>query len=404
MAPIDLRPEVIAELRKLIETSCKERQSDLPCAEVVIVGDGSRHALNLFEFSVSPTTENEPRDLEEIEEKTIQDSDDYVYWLASCTKLVTAIACMQLVERGQLDLDDADQLASLCPELSKIKVIGKNGDFESQMRPITLRMLLTHRAYNEFSGNAEDFHQSLVNQPGEQFEYGIGLDWVGMAIEGVTRQRLNEYIQKSIFEPLGVKDVSMLPSKALRERLVGIWQRSSEGHLTPRDYPLNKPLDGDTTPEDIFNSGGAGLFGNVKEFSKILTVLLNDGKSPVTDRRILKPETVRKMFTNQIPEQPDFARRELPAVKPDLVYPVSELYPLCGSQPQGWGLSFMISPSITGRCDTTAQWSGLSNVFWWCDREKGIAGIVGSQILPFVDQKTAELWMNVEQGVYRGLS
>lgn len=163
MAPIGLRPEVIAELRKLIETSCKERQSDLPCAEVVIVGDGSRHTLNLFEFSVSPTTENEPRDLEEIEEKTIQDSDDYVYWLASCSKLVTAIACMQLVERGQLDLDDADQLPSLCPELSKIKVIGKNGDFESQMRPITLRMLLTHRGTSSCnSKSACNINQMMI--------------------------------------------------------------------------------------------------------------------------------------------------------------------------------------------------------------------------------------------------
>lgn len=133
-------------------------------------------------------------------------------------------------------------------------------------------------------------------------------------------------------------------------------------------------------------------------------MLLNNGRSPTTGRQILNPETVEEMFTNQIPHQPDFARRALPAVKPDLTHPAPGFYPLCESLPQGWGLSFMISPSITGRSDTTVQWSGLSNVFWWCDREKGLGGIVGSQVLPFVDLKVTELWTKVEQRVYEALS
>ena len=91
-------------------------------------------------------------------------------------------------------------------------------------------------------------------------------------------------------------------------------------------------------------------------------------------------------------------------MKRDLVYEAAELYPLCPpDKPQGWGLSFMITPGVTGRSDDTVQWSGLSNVFWWCDRAKGVAGIVGSQVLPFVDPKAAELWVLVEQAFYAGL-
>lgn len=139
-------------------------------------------------------------------------------------------------------------------------------------------------------------------------------------------------------------------------------------------------------------------------FTEILATLLNDGISPLTGKAILSPATIREMFTNQIPEQPNFARRQLPAVKPELVYPTEELYPLCPPyHPQGWGLSFMISPGITGRSETTAHWSGLSNVFWWCDREKGVAGVVASQMLPFVDPPTAKLWVEVEAKVYEGL-
>lgn len=57
---------------------------------------------------------------------------------------------MQLVEQGRLNLDDADQLTSLCHELSKTKVVGENGNLENQKTSITLRMLLTHTGKSFF--------------------------------------------------------------------------------------------------------------------------------------------------------------------------------------------------------------------------------------------------------------
>jgi CubicO group peptidase (beta-lactamase class C family) len=242
-------------------------------------------------------------------------------------------------------------------------------------------------------------------------------------------------MQQRIFAPLKIKDLSMFPSPDMKERLIGIWQRGEDGQLAGREYPMQRSLDDEL---EMLHSGGAGLFGSIREFSstfllpgttwchpcfvwsilhyftsltdrrplhlEILATLLNDGISPETGVAILSPATIRGMFANQLPTQPNFARRHLPAVKPDLVHPAEELYPLCpGYTPQGWGLSFMISPGITGRSETTAQWSGLSNVFWWCDREKGLAGIVASQVLPFVDPQAAKLWVDVEAKVYEGL-
>lgn len=67
----------------------------------------------------------------------------------------------------------------------------------------------------------------------------------------------------------------MLPSPVLKRNMAGIWQRGAQGRLTPREYPLNKPLNTDTEPEDLFNSGGAGLFGSVKEFSSTTSSLIN---------------------------------------------------------------------------------------------------------------------------------
>lgn len=82
-----------------------------------------------------------------LNEKT-EMSTDSIFWMASCTKLITSIACMQLVEQGKLSLDDADQIVSLAPELDKVQVLerdGKNGfRFVAKERKITLRMLLNH--------------------------------------------------------------------------------------------------------------------------------------------------------------------------------------------------------------------------------------------------------------------
>jgi CubicO group peptidase (beta-lactamase class C family) len=69
---------------------------------------------------------------------------DNIYWIASCTKVIVGIACMQLVEKGILALDDSKQLESLCPELKSVKVLQDDGTLVEKKRAITLRMLLSH--------------------------------------------------------------------------------------------------------------------------------------------------------------------------------------------------------------------------------------------------------------------
>lgn len=73
---------------------------------------------------------------------------DTVFWIASCTKMVTAIAAMQLVENGSLALDDGDQVEKLLPELREVMVLERTSDgvlkLKERKRSITLRMLLSH--------------------------------------------------------------------------------------------------------------------------------------------------------------------------------------------------------------------------------------------------------------------
>lgn len=91
------------------------------------------------------------------------------------------------------------------------------------------------------------------------------------------------------------------------------------------------------------------------------------------------------MLENQVPQLPNFARNLSRACKPSFVNSASEVYPQPRDQAQGWGLSFfkLLFPGPTGRSYDTIWWSGLANLIWWVDIEKGIGGMFASQILPF---------------------
>ncbi len=73
---------------------------------------------------------------------------DSTFYLASCTKLMTGIACLQLVEQGRIAIDDADAVERLAPELVKVEVLTRKKDgtlyLVPKQRRISLRMLLNH--------------------------------------------------------------------------------------------------------------------------------------------------------------------------------------------------------------------------------------------------------------------
>jgi CubicO group peptidase (beta-lactamase class C family) len=193
----------------------------------------------------------------------------------------------------------------------------------------------------------------------------------------------------------------MFPNEQMKEALAYMNAREVDGQLRPRDHPLHRPLVVDSKDIDsCVNSGGAGCFGKPREYCQILAALLNDGKSPTTGAQILQKATVDAMFQNQIPHFPLFGKQGIPPAKPDLTNAIPDLYP---GESQGWGLTFMISDGPTGRSKTTVHWAGLPNLYWWCDREQGVAGMIATQVLPFADPQVLNLWVAFESGVYAGL-
>ncbi|KIX10074.1 uncharacterized protein Z518_01155 [Rhinocladiella mackenziei CBS 650.93] len=352
---------------------------------------------------------------------------DNVFWIASCTKMITGIACMQLVEQGKLTLDDSALVEKLAPELKAVQVY-ENGKLVPKKRAITLRMLLTHTAgfgysffdqrlidwagaqgLDEFSGSYHDYlSQPLVNQPGEVWEYGINIDWAGQLVERVSGMKLNDYFQQYIFKPMGITHINMFPTDEMKMNLAYMNARAPDGKLSLNlDGHLNRRPLYATSKEEIaatFHQGGAGCFARPAQYCQIIAMLLNDGVHPGTGQRILKKETVQEMFTNQIPDMPNFGRHGVSPPKLNLSNPLPELYPEPHDIPQGWGLTFFLHLRESAvHSEGTGWWAGLPNLFWWADRKRGIGGIIASQIIPFGDPKILGLWAQIEAGLNQNL-
>lgn len=91
-----------------------------------------------------------------------------------------------------------------------------------------------------------------------------------MLVERASGQSLNEFLQRNIFEPLGLENISMIPTAAMKANLAYMNQRASNGQLSARDHLLRRPLIVEQ-PDDIktcFNSGGGGCFARPQEYCR----------------------------------------------------------------------------------------------------------------------------------------
>src|SRR6266850_372254 len=330
---------------------------------------------------------------------------DTVFWLLSMTKVITATACMQLVEQGRLHLDQ--KAADILPQLTSPKVLeGFDADGRPRLRPakrpITVRHLLTHTSgytyanwsealtrYERVTGlpdiatlRNEAFNAPLEFDPGARWEYGIGMDWVGKLIEQVTDQSLEVYFRERIFQPLGMKDSGFLISSEQKRRVATLFNRQPDGSLVAAPFEMPQ------RPE--FFMGGGGAFSTPQDYLKLLQALLNGGS---VDRvQILAPETVATMMINQIG---DLNVHEMHSAHPEY----SNSFDQFPGQPHKWGFSFDINepPGPNGRSAGSASWAGLLNCYFWLDPVKKVTGALFTQLLPFFDDRVVALYGDFER-------
>lgn len=334
---------------------------------------------------------------------------DTVVCLFSCTKAITGTAVMQLAEEGRLDLDAPAK--QYVPELSDIQVLeGFDSSGKPMLRPpkrdITTRMLMLHTAgfgYEFFNENylrllTEHGQPSAITcskacikapllfDPGEDWEYGINLDWCGQVVEGITGNSLDQVMKERIFAPLGMNDTGFAISPGMRERLAILHQREQDGSLTPLPE-LELPQE----PEVFM--GGQGLYGTAGDYMRFIRMLLNQGQGE--GGRVLQPETVAQMARNGLGTMKIKAfTGVIPTLSND-----AEFFP---GMPKSWGLSFMINDeqAPTGRPAGALAWAGLANSYYWIDLQNGLGGFWTTQILPFADETSINNYLEFETAVY----
>jgi methyl acetate hydrolase len=337
---------------------------------------------------------------------------DTVFWIASMTKAITSTAAMQLVEQGKLALDGP--IAEVLPELAAPRVLeGFDAEGEPRLRParrpITLRHLITHTAgfvydiwnpqmgrYMERNGvpgiitcqNAA-LALPLIFDPGERWDYGINIDWVGKAVERVSGQRLGDYFAEHLFAPIGMQDTAFRLTERHRARLAAMHARGDDGALAPIAFEIPQ--------EPEFEMGGGGLYGTAPDYVAFTRLFLNDGRA-ANGRQILGPDTVRLMTENAIGDLTvQLLKTAMPASSND-----AEFFP---GMVKKWSLGFMISTeAVPGRRRARSlAWAGLGNTYFWIDPGKGVAGVILMQLLPFADPKALAIFDGFEKAVYAAL-
>ncbi|KAF4965413.1 hypothetical protein FSARC_6791 [Fusarium sarcochroum] len=332
-------------------------------------------------------------------------------WIVSMSKIVTAVACMQLVEKDLIKLDD--NVRHLIPELAEVEILQGFDDqdkpiLEKNSDPITLRQLLSHtsgmtydmidpdiqkwsktvgRTSTTLEQTREGWNTPLRFRPGQSWNYGSGIDWAGQVLEQITGQSLELYKVENIFKPLGMKETTYNREQIagrLAGRIIECPYRNEDGSFSsgPLPVPENPPLYG----------GGSGLFSSARDFAAFLQGVLAAGEGQGT---LLKKETVDEMFRPQLKEAEKQAMETL--LQGNVPFPVGT--------PMNHGISGAINMEDVPnkRHKGSLTWGGLSNPQWWIDRRSGIAAVLFVNLVSTADVATIKLYDELERALYASL-
>jgi len=317
---------------------------------------------------------------------------DAIFRIASQTKAITSVAVMILFEEGKFLLDDP--LSKYIHSFKNPQVLDKFNEADSTYttvpakREVTIRDLLNHTSgigYSQIGSKdsnaiyaknnirsfygqgskslAEDMQKlgtlPLMHNPGEKFTYGLNTDVLGYLVEVVSEMSLDDFFNKKIFGPLGMKDTYFYIPPEKQNRLATTYYPDSTGKLQklPDEYydngqiKINFPKTNGT-----YFSGGAGLSSTVYDYAIFLQMLLNGGE--YDGKRILSRHTIKMMITNQLGD-------------------------ISSDDKNTFGLGFSIVTNENSGKEPvsvgTYSWGGIYSTDYWADPEEKIVGLIFKQ-------------------------
>ena len=308
--------------------------------------------------------------------KTKAVSHEDLYYIFSISKITTCVAAMRLVEQGLIGPDDP--VSKYLPAFARLTV--KNGKGVSPAQNVmTVRHLFTMtggmnyaltspaivRTLQDPNASTVDLVSAMAEtplefEPGVNYLYSLCHDVLAGVVEVVSGVRFSEYVQKNIFDPLGMTRTGYHLPEELKEKMSAMYQ------FVPRvQKSVEIPCENQYILNDNYDSGGAGLYSCVDDQIRLLTVLACGGKTE-DGYVLLRPETITAMGVNLLPES------ALPQFTPTRLYGY------------GWGLCGRahVDPVVSRALSSVGEfgWDGAAGAFGLVDPTKQVAIYFGTHI------------------------
>ena len=241
---------------------------------------------------------------------------DSIFRIYSMTKPLVSVAVMMLVERGRLLI--SDPVGRWLPEYNNQPVLGASG-LVPAWQPATVQDLLRHTAglTYEFLGDSpvqreydkvqiasrkrsnDDFSRTLAGiplqfQPRSCWAYSRATDVLGRLVEVVSGQTLGHFLQREIFEPLGMVDTGFVVPPAQQHRIAEAFAHDPDGGVQMK---LINPRE-----ESALESGGGGLMSTAMDYARFLQCLRNGGE--LDGYRLLGRHTLAFMTADHLGDIP----------------------------------------------------------------------------------------------------
>ena len=327
---------------------------------------------------------------------------DSMFRLYSMTKPVASVALLTLHEEGKFRL--TDPLDRYLPQFANVKVY-KGADVNGQpMLAVPARKPTIQDAFRHTLGLASGLGQSpvdamyreaglsmgrldslaqemdklatvpLLYEPGERWVYGLGHDVQARLIEVFSGMPYAEYLQRTIFGPLGMRDTVFGVPATLKARFPLVYSPRPDGMLAP------DTADGYARYTE-HHFGTLSLSGTGPDYLRFAQMLLNGGE--LDGVRVLGTKTVELMRQNHLPPN-------IPSIAP-------------GSTATGYGLGVSVTLNVAalGRLNSvgTYGWSGAATTTFSVDPEEQLTYVILAQLMP----NDTELMQRVETLIYQAI-
>ena len=248
--------------------------------------------------------------------------DDAIHHIYSCTKIATCVAALQLIERGEILINDPVHV--YFPEYKNLQVARRGADgkikLEKARNSILIRHLFSMTSGLDYSLRRASIDRvkkatggvcptldiiralpedPLICEPGERYCYGMSHDVLGGIVELISGMKLGDYMKKNIFDPLGMKDTTFEIGQHNYERIASQYEYDSVGRCAIEVLKDSNAMRFGSE----YQSGGAGLISTVNDFILLTDALANGGVGK-NGARILSGASVKLLSSPTLtPEQ-----------------------------------------------------------------------------------------------------